>query len=115
MTLHVLHLQREPADRPLGALEVGDEAAVVEIANVLVAFFDLPSFDLLLQIPNLKAEAAEPAGRSRLPCWTNCRSWTQEENAARPPLGYRLRLGVFSSQRKSIAAHSPSVTLRAYI
>ena len=54
MTLHVLHLQREPADRPLGALEVGDEAAVVEIANVLVAFFDLPSFDLLLQIPNLR-------------------------------------------------------------
>ena len=44
MTLHVLHLQREPADRPLEALEVGDEAAVVEIANVLVALFPCTYF-----------------------------------------------------------------------
>ena len=44
----------------------------------------------------------------------HCRSWTQEENAPIPPLhpwvigSYN---GVFSSQRKSIAAHSPSVSL----
>ena len=37
--LHVLHLQRESADGPLEALEVGDEAGVAEIANVLVALF----------------------------------------------------------------------------
>ena len=89
--LHVLHLQREPAERPFEALEVGDVAGVAEIANVHVALFDLPvlEVDLLLQIPNLKLQSL-PAGRSRLPCWTNCRSWTQEENAAFPPLGYRL-------------------------
>ena len=30
----MLHLQREPAERPFEALEVGDEAGVAEIANV---------------------------------------------------------------------------------
>ena len=56
--LHVLHLQREPAERPFEALEVGDVAGVAEIANVHVALFDLPvlEVDLLLQIPNLKLQ-----------------------------------------------------------
>ena len=69
--------------------------------------------DLLLQIPNLKLQSLH-AGRSRL-VDQHCRSWTQEENAPMiPPLhpwvigSYN---GVFSSQRKSIATHSPSVSL----
>ena len=39
--LHVLCLQREAADRPLEALEVGDEAAVAEFANFLLELVDL--------------------------------------------------------------------------
>ena len=106
----MLHLQREPAERPFEALEVGDVAGVAEIANVHVALFDLPVLEVELLLHS-KSEAAEPAGRSRLPCWwTNCRSWTQEENAVQPPFIGSYN-GVFSSQRKSIAAHSPSVSL----
>ena len=84
----MLHLQREPAERPFEALELGDEAGVAEIANVHVALFDLPvlEVDLLLQIPNLKLQSLQVARG----WWTNCRSWTQEENAPIPPLGYRL-------------------------
>ena len=89
--LHVLHLQREPAERPFEALEVGDVAGVAEIANVHVALFDLPvlEVDLLLQIPNLKLQSLQVAGGCHAGGPTG-RSWTQEENAAFPPLGYRL-------------------------
>ena len=37
----MLHLQRKAADGPLEALEVGDEAAVAEIANFLLELVDL--------------------------------------------------------------------------
>ena len=59
--LHVLHLQREAADRPFEALEVGGERRrrVAEIANVLVALVDLELLpvELLLQVPNLKLQS----------------------------------------------------------
>ena len=44
--------------------------------------------ELLLQVLNLKLQSLQVAGGCH--GWTNCRSWTQEENAAFPPLGYRL-------------------------
>jgi len=93
-------------DRPLEALEVGDEAAVAEIANVLVALFDLSDsmleVDLFLQIPNLK-----PAGRSR----DEAAMLGPTAGVGRKKKTPRVRQGVFSSQRRSIAAHLPSASL----
>ena len=62
----MLHLQREAADGPLEALEVGDEAAVAEIANFLLELVDLELLpvELLLQIPNLKLQSLQVAGGS---------------------------------------------------
>ena len=64
--LHVLHLQREAADRPFEALEVGGarRRRVAEIANVLVALVDLELLpvELLLQVPILKLQSLQVAG-----------------------------------------------------
>ena len=78
----MLHLQREAADGPLEALEVGGEAAVAEIANFRLELVDLELLpvELLLQVPILKLQSLQVAGGCH--GWTNCRSWTQEENAA---------------------------------
>ena len=86
----MLHLQRQPAERPLEALEFNDEAAVAEIANFRLELVDLELLpvELLLQVPNLKLQSLQVAGGCHV--WTNCRSWTQEENATIPPLGYQL-------------------------
>ena len=93
--LHVLHLQREPAERPFEALEVGDVAGVAEIANVHVALFDLPvlEVDLLLQIPNLKLQSLQVArgchaGGPTLPELDARRKRADDSSLA--PLGYRL-------------------------
>ena len=62
----MLHLQREAADRPFEALEVGGERRrrVAEIANVLVALVDLELLpvELLLQVPILKLQSLQVAG-----------------------------------------------------
>ena len=108
----MLHLQREPAERPFEALEVGDVAGVAEIANVHVALFDLPvlEVDLLLQIPNLKLQSLQVA--------RGCHAGGPTAGVGRKkkmprflPWVIGSYNGVFSSQRKSIAAHSPSVSL----
>ena len=107
----MLHLQREAADRPFEALEVGGERRrrVAEIANVLVALVDLELLpvELLLQVPILKLQSLQVAGGCH--SWTNCRSWTARRK--RGGLPWVLGIRVFSSQSKSIAAHSPCMSL----
>ena len=91
--LHVLHLQREAADRPFEALEVGGarRRRVAEIANVLFALvdIDLLPVELLLQVPNLKLQSV------KLQVAGGCHVDQLPELDARrkrsiPPLGYRL-------------------------
>ena len=104
----MLHLQRQPAERPFEALEVGDEAGVAEIANVHVALFDLPvlEVDLLLQVPNLKLQSLQVGGG----CHAGPTAGVGRKKKTRQFLPWVIGSynGVFSSQRKSIAAHSPS-------
>ena len=87
----MLHPQRKAADGPLEALEVGDQAAVAEIANFLLALVDLELLpvELLLQIPNLKLQTAcrslEAAMLDQLPELD-----ARRKRSCIPPLGYRL-------------------------
>ena len=96
----MLHLQREPAERPFEALEVGDVAGVAEIANVHVALFDLPvlEVDLLLQIPNLNELQSLHACRSLEaamlvpggPTLPELDARRKRADSSLAPLGYRL-------------------------
>ena len=88
----MLHLQREPAERPFEALEVGGERRrrVAEIANVLVALVDLELLPVELAAGS-ESEAAEPeaAGRWRLPCGPTAGVGRKKKRSI-APLGYRL-------------------------
>ena len=79
---------------------------------MLVALFDLPviEVDLLLQIPNLKLQSLVAGGCHAGPTAGVGRK-KKTHRAVFLPWVIGSYNGVFSSQRKSIAAHSPSVSL----
>ena len=104
----MLHLQREAADGPLEVLE----AAAAEIANFRLELVDLELLpvELLLQVPILKLQSLQVAG--------GCHAGGPTAGVGRKKKTRRFLPwvigsynGVFSLQRKSIAAHSPSVSL----
>jgi len=86
----VLCLQREAEDRPLEALEVGDEAAVAEFANFLLELVDLELLpvELLLQIPNLKLQSLQVARGCH--AGPTAGVGRKKKTQRFPPLGYRL-------------------------
>ena len=73
-------------DGPLEALEVGDEAAVAEIANFLLELVDLELLpvELLLQIPNLKLQKPAWEGGQRDPLGRGERAAEQADAGPAP-------------------------------